>query len=295
MSAVPRTRPRGLTPWRMNTDSAAVVDAVQGVLEEYRDHLPLTIRQVFYRLVALEVLGKTERDYKALCEKVNRARRAELVPFDAIRDDGLTLRPGHDFTDLADALEYFDRLAHGARFDLQGGQAQRLVLWCEAAGMVPQLERVAGPYGIDVVSSGGFDSLTAKHDMACKLGEAPHEVLHLGDFDPSGVHVYSSLAEDVNALASDLGLEPVAFTRLAVTPAQIARLQLPTAPPKVTDRRAFDGAGTVQAEAIPPDELARIVGAAITSRIDPDVYREAVRQRDQWREDLQAALRQGRT
>ena len=69
----------------------------------------------------------------------------------------------------------------------------------------------------------------------------------------------SSLAEDVNALAADLGLEPVAFTRLAVTPAQIARLQLPTAPPKVTDRRAFDGAGTVQAEAIPPDELARIV------------------------------------
>jgi hypothetical protein len=291
VSAVLRTRPRGLTPWRMNSDSAAVVEAVRRVLEEYRAHLPLTIRQVFYRLVALEVLGKTERDYKGLCEKVNRARRGLLVPFDAIRDDGLTHKPGHDFADLEDALGYFDRLARSARFDLQADQSCRLVLWCEAAGMVPQLQRVGARYGVDVVSSGGFDSLTAKHDMACQLGQAPHEVLHIGDFDPSGVHVFSSLAEDVNALASDLGLEPVTFTRLAVTPAQIARLGLPTAPPKVTDRRAFDGAGTVQAEAIPPDELARIIGEALTSRLDLEAIAEAERQAEEWRAELQANLR----
>jgi hypothetical protein len=29
--------------------------------------------------------------------------------------------------------------------------------------MVPQLARVAGPFGIQVCSSGGFDSLTDKH------------------------------------------------------------------------------------------------------------------------------------
>jgi hypothetical protein len=277
----------------MNPNSGAVVDAVRRVLEEYRVHLPLTIRQVFYRLVALEVLGKTERDYKALAEKVGRARRAGLVPFDAIRDDGLTLREGYDFRDLAAAFDYFDKLAAGARFDLQAGQPRRLVLWCEAAGMVPQLVRVGSPYGVGVVSSGGFDSLTAKHDMARKLGQVPHEVLHVGDYDPSGVHVFSSLAEDVNALAADLDLEPAAFTRLAVTPAQIARLALPTAPPKVTDRRAFDGAGTVQAEAIPPDELARIVREALTSRLDLEVVAAAEWQAEKWREQLQDKLRGG--
>ena len=37
---------------------------------------------------------------------------------------------------------------------------------------------------------------------------------------------------------------------MAVTPARITVLSLPTAPPKTTDRRSFEGE-TVQAEAIP--------------------------------------------
>jgi hypothetical protein len=41
---------------------------------------------------------------------------------------------------------------------------------------------------------------------------------------------------------------------------------LETAPPKVTDRRAFSGA-TCQAEAIPPDVLAQILRDAIEARL----------------------------
>ena len=77
-----------------------------------------------------------------------------------------------------------------------------------------------------------------------------------------------SLDEDVQALIEDLGGE-VTFTRLAVTPAQIVQIGLPTAPPKDTDRRAFSGA-TCQAEAIAPDVLARIVRDAIDARLDRD-------------------------
>ena len=69
----------------------------------------------------------------------------------------------------------------------------------------------------------------------------------------------------------------VTFVRLAVTPAQVKKLGLPTAPAKSTDRRSFTGINgdanaTVQAEAIPPDELARIVRKAITERIDRRAY-----------------------
>ena len=52
-----------------------------------------------------------------------------------------------------------------------------------------------------------------------------------------------------------------------MTPDQIAALNLPTAPPKPTDRRAFAGE-TVQAEAIPPDVLTNIVRDAIEARQD---------------------------
>jgi hypothetical protein len=37
---------------------------------------------------------------------------------------------------------------------------------CEAAGMAPQLARVAEPFGIGVLSSGGFSSLTDTHGFA---------------------------------------------------------------------------------------------------------------------------------
>jgi len=136
--------------------------------------------------------------------------------------------------------------------------------------MKPQIDRIVGDFGISVIPSGGFDSLTAKYDLARALGsfDGTSEVLDIGDHDPSGAHRYLSLAEDVQALIEDLGLPgKVTFTRLAVIPEQIDALGLPTAPPKPTDRRAFDGE-TVQAEAIPPDVLAGIVADAIGARID---------------------------
>lgn len=109
--------------------------------------------------------------------------------------------------------------------------------------------------------------------MAERLGEYEAvEVLHLGDHDPSGVHLFLSMADDVETLAADLGLDvDIEFTRLAVTPRQIAALGLPTAPPKPTDRRRFEGA-TVQLEAIPPDVLAVIVSDAIEERLDRVAY-----------------------
>jgi hypothetical protein len=69
--------------------------------------------------------------------------------------------------------------------------------------MAPQLEKVAAPFGITVLSSGGFDSVCHKHMLGRELaGYDVVELLHIGDHDPSGVHIYSSLAEDVAAFAA---------------------------------------------------------------------------------------------
>jgi hypothetical protein len=67
----------------------------------------------------------------------------------------------------------------------------------------------------------------------------------------------------------------VTISRLAVTPEQIAAYDLPTAPPKPTDRRAFAGQ-TCQAEALAPDVLASILRDAIEARIGGRIrYRRA--------------------
>ncbi|MFD9038711.1 hypothetical protein [Streptomyces bottropensis] len=93
----------------------------------------------------------------------------------------------------------------------------------------------------------------------------------VGDYDPSGEHLFNALAEDVIAFAEAAGAE-VEFERLAVIPEQIATYNLPTAPPKATDQRTFSGTATTQAEALPPDVRATIVREAIAAHRDPEVH-----------------------
>jgi hypothetical protein len=41
---------KGFAPWRITKGSLPLVQDIEKVLEEYRPYLPLTVRQVFYRL-----------------------------------------------------------------------------------------------------------------------------------------------------------------------------------------------------------------------------------------------------
>jgi hypothetical protein len=273
-------------------EDLALLEIIRQVLEEYVEYLPLTIRQIFYRLVGAHGYEKTERAYKNLGECLNRARRAGLVPFDTIRDDvaEIVVRTGYE--SAADLIDTWRRDAETFRLDRWPNQPQRLVLMVEAAGMKPQIENAVGTYRVPVIPSGGFDSLTAKHDLAQALGENDKltEVLHIGDHDPSGGHLFLSMEEDVEQLIADMGLPGRAeFTRLAVTPEQIRRLRLPTAPPKATDDRAFEGA-TTQAEAIPPDVLAQIVRDAVTERLDQVAFKKVLEREKCIRKELTEKL-----
>jgi hypothetical protein len=58
-------------------------DTIYGVVEEDQ---PMTVRQVFYRLVSLGAIPKTESQYKSMGRLLVNMRRAEELPFDWIVD-----------------------------------------------------------------------------------------------------------------------------------------------------------------------------------------------------------------
>jgi len=284
------TRARGFKSWKPGKDVRAVVDAAKEVLDEYHAQLPLTLRQIFYRLVARGIINKDENSYKRLGDYMVKARRAHMIDMDVIRDDGFSMSYINTFEDGDDVIGYYRRIANRLNVDRQRGQQTRLMIWCEAQGMKPMLERVANYYGVVVASSGGFDSLTTKHDIARDLSDQGDViVLHLGDHDPSGVHMFSSLDEDINEFIDYYG-GTVEFIRLAVTPEQIDDYQLPTAPPKKTDRRSFEGNETVQCEAIPPDVLLDIVRDAIEGWFDMDLFEEVLEEEKVVRQDVLSRL-----
>src|SRR5918992_5154994 len=92
-----RTRAKGYADWRPQDKTLALVGAVRAILEEYQAHLPLTIRQVFYRLVGVYGYPKDENAYERLCNALNRARRARMIGFEDLRDDGISVMKGRHY------------------------------------------------------------------------------------------------------------------------------------------------------------------------------------------------------
>jgi hypothetical protein len=198
---------RGFVEWNPRGTTVALLLLVQQVLTEYADYLPLTIRQIFYRLVGSHGYEKTEQAYERLGEMINRARRARRIDMEHIRDDTGVMLRSRCWDSAEEFLDVVRANAEQFRLDRQIGQRKRLLLVCEAAGMAPQLKRVTDPFGIPVRSGGGFDSTTDRHAMALEIAgyDVPCEMLHIGDLDQSGAHLCLAWIEDVEAFALEYG------------------------------------------------------------------------------------------
>ncbi|MFF8830969.1 hypothetical protein [Streptomyces sp. NPDC015131] len=286
---MPDRRPRGYQPdWQPRPATQELLAAVQLILGRYAAQLPLTIRQIWYAAVADGVLTRQERTYKRLVDVLGMARRSGRVSWLAIGDG----------TDPAVEPVAYDgpggfrqaqlEAARGFRLDRQAGQEDRLEVWCASAGLVPQLATVTDPWGVPVyVSAGGLSGKRAAAQRAAAGGHSSVRILVVADWDPSGVHLYTALAEDVTAFAAlDAPDVTMRFERLAVTERQIADHRLPTAPVKAGDRRSFPKAATTQAEALPPDVLAALVRDAISGSRDTGVLAEVLEREDVQRRAL---------
>lgn len=289
------TRPRGYMVWEPREDTMVVLQAVAHVLNEYGEYGPMTVRQVFYRLVGEFGYSKTERAYKRLAEYLVKARRSGLIPFGSIRDDGSTQSGAAGWQSRQSFWKGVRSTADDFMLDHQDGQPQRIELWCEAAGMVPMLAQMTAEWHIPVYSTGGFSSVTVTHEVAKRVaaGDVPTVFLHVGDFDPSGESIFASMTEDIEAfLAGDGMYDWFDPERVALTRDQVNRYNLPTAPPKASDSRSATWIGeTTQAEALPPNLLRDIVVGAIEAYIDHDVLNDVLEHEQTDKAEIDRVLR----
>lgn len=286
------SRPKGYMDWKPQPHVAEVVAQAKEVLAEYARFGPMTVRQIFYRLVGNYGYPKDEKAYNRLAEYLVKARRAQMISFDRIRDDGGTTAGGsYGFESIDSFLEDLADYAGAYRRDPTEGQPAVIELWCEAEGMVPMLSQMTRHYGVAVTGTGGFSSVTVTHGFARRvLGrDKPTVLLHVGDFDPSGESIFESMCQDIGAFV--VGAEGGTWRshtgevlelgdgrknwfvprRVALTAEQVNEYDLPTAPPKRSDSRSANWIGeTTQAEAMPPDLLEEVVVAAVEEHIDQD-------------------------
>jgi hypothetical protein len=317
--------PRGFVDnWRPQQKTRELLGQVLEILSEYRAQLPLTLRQIFYRLVARYDYEKSERSYDKLSAILTMARRARweanesMSLWEAMRDDSLIIDVPFAYHGENDFWAETSYRARNFRLDRMINQRRRIALWCEAVGMKPQLARIAAPYGIGVYTSQGTDKINGKHDTARQFIELvdeqgeyqPITILHIGDHDPSGVHIFETLADDVIIFALQIADEKserleqpdIEFIRLAITPEQANQHYLPTSVRNADDRRRFDRFVTRhhslgipeylpcnpgiawQAEALDPATLAQIVQEAIATRVDVEVFAQIRAQEEEVRQ-----------
>jgi hypothetical protein len=252
---------------RTRADIDRIKDAICDALNA---DWPMTIRQLFYRLVSTGVIDKTEAEYKTTVVRLlGEMRRSGAVPFEMIADNTRWMRKPRTYSSLGAALR---RSAETYRRSVWDQQDAYVEVWLEKDALAGVLIDVTDPWDVPLMVTRGYASLSYLHGAAETIAAQgkPAFLYYFGDHDPSGVDITRAVEEGIREFAPEAD---ITFERVAVTRRQIEELSLPTRPTKGTDSRSkgFDG-GSVEVDAIPPARLKALVERCITAHIDADAH-----------------------
>ena len=133
----------------------------------------------------------------------------------------------------------------------------------QAINVLEILKSISGEDTVEVHRK-NLPSISAR--LGVRFTLALNELPKFGDYDPSGFSITDKIEDGLRRYAP---IAEVHISRVAVTPEQIHRWNLPSKPPKATNARAkdFDG-NTVELDAIHPDDLRDLVRDCIEQHID---------------------------
>jgi hypothetical protein len=230
---------------------------------------PATVRQVFYRLVSAGEIDKTEADYKTtVIRLLTEMRRAREIPFGWIADNTRWMRKPTTFDSLEDALQSTARTYRRALWQEQSVYVE---VWLEKDALAGVLYEVTEEWDIPLMVTRGYPSLTYLHEAGESIAYEgkPAFIYYFGDYDPSGLDIPRKVEAGLREFAPKA---EIYFERVAVTPEQIERWQLPTRPTKKTDTRSknFEGE-SVEVDAIPSQDLRALVRECIDHHVDREV------------------------
>lgn len=279
--------------------SLMMIDVMNDIITDYqRQGYVLTVRQLYYQLVARDIIENTERSYKNITNLVNDARLAGLMDWSAIEDrtrDFVRRNHWESPSDIvrACANQYYE--------DMWVNQETRVFAIVEKEALVGVLERTCREFDVPLLAARGYPSGTVLREFAIDdlIPALTHGqravILHLGDHDPSGIDMTRDLAERI-ALFSEVetGEDSLQLIRIALNMDQIEELKPPENPAKSTDARFADyrrryGASSWELDALSPSYLSNLIKGHIEDYIDPVRWEEREKRIDECRDRLSKA------
>jgi len=291
----------------MTVSYKQIVDAVNKVLSSYS--AAMTLRQIYYRLVSINLIPNTKTSYKTLSKQLVKARERKDVDEDRIEDRSRSVlgngdSTGYDSKD--DFIKYqLHRIKTSASYwnaPLWKNQTNKLFVVVEKDALSRLFSDVAGDYRVQVYPEKGYGSYTFVNDMAADLDEEKENVvLYFGDYDPSGRDIERDMEARLERYTK--GSATFRISRIALTTEQIQEYKLPPKPEdaetlaKIARDPRSAKYGTefvVELDALEPDVLKNLIGKAILNELDQDQWNKDVEEIQTTQAELKDLFRDAR-
>lgn len=272
------------TPKNFRAATLALIATANAIIEEYvAQGFDLTLRQLYYQMVARGHIENSERSYKNFGNVVDDGRLAGLIDWDHIVDRTRNLRGNSHWEDPAEIIE---GAAAGFKIDKWEKQPFRVEVWIEKDALVGVVERVCRRVDVPFFACRGYTSQSEMWAGARRLqawrkrGQTP-VILHLGDHDPSGIDMTRDIVDRLELFAGGMTVE-----RLALNWDQVERFNPPPNPAKLTDSRADAyvarfGLSSWELDALDPTTIADVIETAVEQFRDPGRWAEAVEEEEE--------------
>lgn len=257
--------------------SMSRIHLLNDIIDEYlAQGFTLSVRQLYYQLVARGIVENTEQSYKNTASLINDARLAGWIDWDAIEDRNRDIETRPSWESGASIVR---SAAQSFHMDMWVEQSERVFVIVEKAALAGVLGPLCRRYDVPLLAARGYPSVSIVRELvedyfmpAMNNDQIPC-VLHLGDHDPSGIDMTRDLRERIEMFVDGQYDFEVDLERIALTMRQVDEKNPPPNPAKTTDARFKEyrkkyGDESWELDALEPAYLVELVEGKIKRLID---------------------------
>jgi hypothetical protein len=261
---------------RFQDKSLELIALVNSVIDEYNAQgFELTLRQVYYQLVARGYIPNNERSYKNVGNLINDGRLAGLIDWHAIVDRTRNLKGNSHWEKPQDVI---DSAAYSYMLDRWKDQPNYVEVWVEKDALVGIVGQICKKLDVPFFSCRGYTSKSEMWSAAQRFirqgNKESRTIIHLGDHDPSGIDMTRDIQDRLNLFGSDVYVK-----RVALTMEQIQTYNPPPNPTKLTDARATGyiaeyGHECWELDALEPRVITTLIENEVTALEDAELFEQ---------------------
>lgn len=274
---------------RFQQKSLDLIELVNQVVDEYSAQgYELTLRQVYYQLVARGYIPNNERSYKNVGSLINDGRLAGLIDWHSVTDRTRNLRSESHWDTPADVIA---SARYSYNLDKWKGQPNYVEVWVEKDALVDIVGQACSPLDTPYFSCRGYTSQSEMWSAAQRFIRQKQRkkriIIHLGDHDPSGIDMTRDIQERLEMFGA-----AVKVKRVALTMNQVKTYNPPPNPAKITDSRCGKyidqyGEESWELDALEPQMLVNLIRNEVTALRDDALYQAICEREAQEKEELQ--------